>query len=158
MADVTVSPQLIKDAAAAFTAACQEEPEQCALALAALYERHGAEGLARAVLLWCDAYVEHALDGRRADGGIPTVLTFRTPNGRDLDVDETPPAAVWAGRPLAARCARDVDTFTSLMTSVPDGMDGQWVMALLDVVACSLRNLPRGFSRPSEPRREVRRE
>jgi hypothetical protein len=154
---VNISRHLVKDAAVVFTAAYREQPEECAEALAGLHDRHGGEGLAQAVILWCDAYVDHARGGQPRTN-LPVKLIFMEEDGEQATVDQVPPELVWAGRLLAARCAWDRDTFIALLSTVPDGEDGRWVVALLQVVTSVMRRLPRGYGMPETSRGEVSRE
>jgi hypothetical protein len=103
------------------------------------------------VQLWCDAYGDHALDGRDVDPAVPVQLGFVEPDGGrvvDADAPVVRPEYAWAGRLVAARVAGDRDMFQAIGRSVPATQDGRYLGALVVCIGLTMRTLPRGFALP----------
>lgn len=91
------------------------------------------------VATWCDAYAEHATDGRAADGWMPTAID---------DMPGLPARMRWAAGLVIARTQRDSGAFTRLWDARPDDRHrlGEYVATVLEVVATTFAMSPRGFA------------
>lgn len=107
-------------------------------------------GLGDALVAWCDALAEHSNDGMPEFGRV-NVVHFNTDTGALNQRDEITPARSWAARLIAARGAGDRDQFVALLAelnAITDGFErGRYATTLLESVALTIRNLPRGYAR-----------
>lgn len=106
------------------------------------------DALTACLVVWCDAYVEHATEGRPMIAS-PTGMAFMDPATGALHGPEDsglPVAAQWAGRVIAARCTMDEQAFMACIDELPDGNIGGYVMGVLGSVASTIRGFPRGWA------------
>lgn len=107
-------------------------------------------GLGDALVAWCDALAEHSCDGMPEFGRVK-VAHLNVDTGAMNQQDEITPERSWVGRLLAARGAGDRDAFAALLdelNAIPDGFQrGHHVSTLVESVALTIRNVPRGYAR-----------
>ena len=106
----------------------------------------GQEGLADALVTWCDTLRDHALDGDGFDERV-RMAHWAVETG---EIGAAPRDSVrWAGRIIEARMRGDLDAFTAAMNelnAVEDGFErGRWVGELISMVALTMASTPRGY-------------
>lgn len=140
----------IRLAHAALEAALADDHERAAAAVGRINKECGGEGLYVALMAWCDAYHEHATDGKA--GGRPSAMrAIRVDTGElQATTDPALPARVaWSAALAEARIRSDKDRFDELVAELPDnGFErGEYIGQVLDSVALTINGLPRGFAR-----------
>ena len=107
-----------------------------------------SNGLATALVAFCDTFAEHANDG------MPEFSKVRMASWCvDTGAIGAPPreSVQWAMDLIQARAAGDEQAFSALLkklNAVGDGVDrGRYVLELVEAVALTMRNLPRGYAR-----------
>jgi hypothetical protein len=107
------------------------------------------EGLADALVAWCDAIQEHSTDGDMAFQKIRTVPMAVETGELNNPAADTPQMG-WAQRLIVARAAGDRDAFVALLdelNAIGDGWErGRYVSALVTSAALTIRTLPRGYA------------
>jgi hypothetical protein len=107
-------------------------------------------GLGDALVAWCDAMQEHSTDGDMTFVKIQTA-PMKVETGELEAHGEKAAYLAWCGRLITARAAGDRDAFVACMdelNAMPDGFErGQYVGALVESVALTIRTLPRGYAR-----------
>lgn len=107
----------------------------------------GPDSLPYALMAWCDAIAEHAMDGFPPGRKIQVKgMEYET----GAVVDEVPARIRWAQDVVKARGEMDEAAFTKLVNELV-GMDddkerGRYVGAVLEAAALSIRGLPRGYA------------
>lgn len=140
----------VRLAHAALAAGVRGEWKRVEAALNRLNTECPGPGLGDALVAWCDAHAEHSCDGMPEFGRVK-VAYLNTDTGTMNKQDEITPQRAWAGRLLAARGEGDRDAFIALLdelNTIPDGFArGRYVATLIECVALTIRNLPRGYAR-----------
>lgn len=107
------------------------------------------EGLADALVAWCDAIQEHATDGDMSFQQVRTV-PMAVETGELNNEAANTPQMDWARRLIVARAAGDRSAFVALLdelNAIGDGWErGRYVSALVTSAALSIRTLPRGYA------------
>lgn len=108
------------------------------------------EGLADALVAWCDAIQEHSTDGDMSFQKIRTVM-MAVETGELNNSAANTPYMDWTQRLITSRAAGDRDVFVALLdelNAVDDGFErGRYVSALVTSAALTIRTLPRGYAR-----------
>lgn len=112
-------------------------------------------GLGDALVAWCDALAEHSNDGMPEFGRV-RVKTLEVETGAmDAPTGEKPEIQ-WVGRLITARAAGDRAAFEACMgelNAIEDGFArGRYVLQLVESVALTIRNVPRGYARMGSTR------
>lgn len=110
-----------------------------------LYEgAHSRDGAVYTMCIaWCDAYVQHALDG----AGEPVRVGGIVMIGEDgKQVDEPGPEFQWVGKLLEARSVLDDTGFNALFEQTPEEHFAQYVWTLASSVGQTMGTLPRGWA------------
>jgi hypothetical protein len=106
-------------------------------------------GLGDALVAWCDAMAEHSCDGMPEFGKV-RISHLNIDTGTLNKADEITARAAWAGRMIAARVEGNRDAFVANMdelNAIDDGLErGRYVATLVESVALTIRNLPRGYA------------
>lgn len=107
----------------------------------------GPDSLPYALMTWCDAIAEHAMDGFPADRKIRVKgMEYET----GAIVDEVPARIRWAQDVVKARGEMDEAAFTAAVDElgqIDDAKErGSYVGAVLEAAALSIRGLPRGYA------------
>lgn len=115
-----------------------------------------SEGIASALIAWCDTFIHHATGGAR-DGRKVRIIPWSTDTGK-LNEPDAPESTKWATRLITARAAMDLDAFQAALTelnALPDGPPdferGRHVAALLESLAMTVNALPQGYSSMGRP-------
>lgn len=136
-------------ATAAYWAALHEQREQATAHVQKLNDDYGAEAVLLACCAWIDTYIDHVTDG--GDASHMRRLKFiEKHSGRidNADSAHLPDEVQWAGKLIHARATMDPDLFLDLVNEVEDNREaGYRVMILLDLVAQTVRHMPRGFAK-----------
>jgi hypothetical protein len=107
-------------------------------------------GLGDALVAWCDALAEHSTGGKPVFGRVK-VSHLNVDTGSMDNQAEITPERAWVARLVAARAAGDRDAFVALieeLNAIDDGFEqGKYVATLVECVALTMRNLPRGYAR-----------
>jgi hypothetical protein len=120
------------DAMAALNAMRRGDHTATDHALNQLATRHGPKGITNALVIWCDAALNHLPS---SDG--PVTLTWKdhATGHTTRNPARIRPAEQWAGRILAARAAGDLDMFTALANAVPARAVPEHVGAMVQMAA-----------------------
>lgn len=112
-------------------------------------------GLGDALVAWCDALAEHSNDGMPEFGRV-RVQTLEVETGAMNAPNGETPEIRWVGRLITARAAGDRAAFEACMAdlnAISDGFArGRYVLQLVESVALTVRNLPRGYARMGQTR------
>lgn len=118
-------------------------------ALERLNAECGADGLALALVAWCDTFVEYA-NGGMPDEGVRVRFAAWNVDSGQVGTPERP-TVQWATDLIAARAALDEDQFYAVLgrlNAIEDGYQrGRHVLELIESIALTMRSLPRGFAR-----------
>jgi hypothetical protein len=140
----------VRLATVAYHAALAGKWESAARAIKRISDECGGDAIVTALIAWCDAYVDHATDGRM-DVAKATMNYINSDSGRldGEDSDRLPERVRWAGRLVKARASMDEEEFRAALDAVPEdeGEWGSYVLAVLECVATTINGLPRGFGR-----------
>jgi hypothetical protein len=131
----------------ALVAAMGEDWPVASAAMRALGAETGTEGLATALLAWCDTLIAAqrramGLPDEPQDGEAARPAWLNGATGRvALNADDAPPAARWAGQLVAARAALDREAFAVLLAAMPKDPKarGEYAGALLQGCAMTAR-------------------
>lgn len=133
----------------AYWAALREERTRATGYVQKINDEHGAAAVLLAICSWIDTYVDHVTDG--GDAINMKRLQFIERHTRRVDTLDSPwlPEEVrWAGRVIYARATMNPDLFLDLVNGVEGNAEaGYRVMILLDLVAQTIKNMPRGFAK-----------
>lgn len=113
------------------------------------------DGLALAMIVWIDAYIDHCLDGKLEYKCAPGASYLSTASGEITGADAVPFPIRFAGELVVARAERSQELWEAAMNKLPNGPDpltGECVLAVLNVCANSIRRLPRGALLPTDRR------
>lgn len=139
----------VRLAHAALFAAVDLKWRRCEELLARLNRECPGPGLGDALVAWCDAMQEHSTDGDMSFQKVRTIPMAIETGELDAAAGKTRYLA-WCGRIIAARAAGDRDGFVACMdelNAIPDGRErGRYVCMLVESVALTMRNLPRGYA------------
>lgn len=107
-----------------------------------------ANGLALALVAWCDTFAAHA-NGGTPEFGKVRMVEWCVDTGQ---VGVAPRETVrWATELIQARAQGDEAAFTALLdrlNSIGDGFErGRYVVELVESIALTMRSLPYGFGR-----------
>jgi hypothetical protein len=106
----------------------------------------GSEGIATALIAWCDTFIDHVTGGE--DVGRFRIVGWNVDNGA-INEENRRPGVVWAHRLLAARASMDRDAFRAALDELNANADGlvrgRWVGELLESLALTVNSLPRGY-------------
>lgn len=104
---------------------------------------NGDDGLITAIRAWCDTYIIR-MGLLPADGDTKTIRPgwIDADTGQiEIDADQIPEHARWAGRLISARVAMDSDTFYALLRAPQEGAQlGDAITTLLQVIALGLND------------------
>lgn len=138
----------VRLAAAALNAAVEDDWRRATDAVARLNRECPGPGLMVALVAWCDTFADHA------NGGMPEFSKVRIKawNVKDGSTDgELPDRTRWAIELIKARAEGDEKEFNAVvqrLNDITDGYErGNYVSALLESIALTIRSLPRGFAR-----------
>ena len=138
----------VRLAHAVLLAAIDEKWPTAQRAIERLNAECGPEGLATALIAWCDAIAEHAQGGRPEFGRV-NVLPWNTDTGGVGD-EALRPTVRWATRLVAARAKGDIEAFEALLAelnAINDGFErGRYATELVQSAALTIRSLPRGYA------------
>lgn len=144
----------VRLAHAALLAAVDLKWRRCEELLARLNRECPGPGLGDALVAWCDAMQEHSTDGDMTFQQVRTIPMAIETGELDAEAGKTPYLA-WCGRIIAARAAGDRAAFVACMdelNAIPDGRErGRYVCMLVESVALTMRNLPRGYAVMGRP-------
>lgn len=106
------------------------------------------QGLAGAMICWVDLMLDHAADGQPVDVDVDGMIGYNYDTG---EITPNLPAPVaWAGELIKARANKDDSAVTALFRQVADREDGyeqgQYLLAVLNVTAYTIRGTPRGYT------------
>lgn len=137
----------VRLAAAALTAAIDDDWRRATDAVSRLNAECGGDGLWTALLGWCDTVAAHAVGGTPEFGKV-RVAAWTVETGAVNQA--VPERTQWAMDLIAARANGDLDMFTALvqrLNDIDDGLErGRYVSALLESAALTIRHLPRGYA------------
>lgn len=133
----TAEPQWKPYAARALHSAMAGDMQGAADALMDQQRACGADSITDTVLALIDTMLHNT--GVEEYGGAVQPAWRSIETGQVAGPDGTPAPVVWAGRLVAARMADDPDTYMALVAAVPKGEQGRYVMAVVNVVATTLR-------------------
>lgn len=138
----------VRLAGAVLQAAVEQDWRKVERYMQRLNEECDGEGLATALIAWCDALAEHANDGM-PEFGCVRVLNINQETGARLT--ELSPEQQWVERLMIARQSGDKAAFVALLdelNAVADGFDrGKYAATLIQGVAGTIRSLPRGYAK-----------
>lgn len=138
----------VRLAAAALSAAIDNDWLKATRAVQRLHDECAGDGLWTALVGWCDTWAEYA------NGGPPEfdkvqIGSWNVKTG--VIGGELPERMRWAHRLIQARVADDEHGFTALvgqLGDIGDGFErGRYISALLESIALTMRSLPRGYAR-----------
>lgn len=138
----------IRLAAAALDAALSSQWPRAERALQRLNAECDSDGLATALIGWCDTLIVHVTDGdteaqrvRMAAWNVDTGAL-----GGNIR-----PTVQWAMELIQARAAKDLDAFQAKLAelnAINDGFErGKYAVELLQSVALTISSTPRGYAR-----------
>jgi len=150
MTDPHIPEHVTRLATDALNAAIRDDSRRAGLAIKAISDEAGGEGLAYAVTAWCDTLILHyrRVTGTPDNAPVRPGWHHADTGERTTDPGDVPAEARWAGRVIAARAALDHDAYRALLDSLPeDGAAvGDHVAMLLSVTGLTLRSLLEGMS------------
>lgn len=146
--DLPATDQLtLSLAKAALIAYVGDSHETAIKAVRRIHDECGPDALDLAMCAWAD-WMRQAL-GISADHGRPVTLEFAGADASGAPATPitgadavTRPEVVWAGRLIAARIAKDVETYWALIAALPEddpAAVGRHVAAVLEVSALTMR-------------------
>jgi hypothetical protein len=106
---------------------------------------HGSVGVQAAMITWCDLFLDHAKGGL-TPAQVKLQITFQ--NDDDPDA-ATPAELLWAQRVIYARASASRQQWVEALNDLPTADSygvGAHVMTLLNLVALTMRDLPRGYA------------
>jgi hypothetical protein len=128
----------------ALSAAVHDRPGDAVQTVEGIATVHGSVGVQAAMITWCDLFLDHAKGGL-APAQVKLQIMFQ-----DDDPDaETPPEWLWAQRMIYARANASRQQWAEALNDLPTGdasRVGAHVMTLLNLVAVTMRDLPRGYA------------
>jgi len=146
----------IRLATEAYHAALAKDWKKVERVLNRLTRECDSEGIASALIAWCDTFIAHASGGGEHRGRF-RIVPWAVETGK-LDAPDTPASTRWATRLLAARGAMDLDAFQAALAelnALPDGPPdferGRYVAALLESLALTVNALPQGYGKTVPP-------
>lgn len=105
-----------------------------------------SEGLATALIAWCDTFIDHVTGGE--DVGRFRLVGWNVDTGT-VGEPGMRPSVVWAHRLISARAAMDVEAFQAALdelNAITEGFErGRYAGELLESIALSVNSLPRGY-------------
>lgn len=135
---------------AALYAALDEDFEVAIYALDCIIDHHGVKAMYPAILRWCDAYHEHAVDGQDTVGlAHVSVMDERTGKLQRHDDPSLEPVFRWASQVVVSRTNHDIIAFNALWDALGDLSPrdrGTHIMTLLVTISRTIRGMPRGFA------------
>jgi hypothetical protein len=138
----------VRLAGAVLGAAVEQDWRKAERYMRRLNDECDSEGLATALIAWCDALAEHANDGMPEFGRV-RVLNINVETGARLA--ELTPEQQWVERLMVARQSGDRSACVALfdeLNAIPDGFDrGKYASTLIQGVAGTIRTFPRGYAR-----------
>lgn len=138
----------IRLAAAVLRAAVEQDWRKAEHYMDRLNTECPGDGLGEALITWCDALAEHANDGMPEFGPVRVLDIAQETGARLADPN---PQQRWASALIAARAAGDKDAFVALideLNTIDDGMErGRYASVLIQGVAGTIRNFPRGYAK-----------
>lgn len=143
--------KVVRLAHAAYQAALEMKWAKAVRYIQRIGDECGGEGVTTALVAWCDAYLDHAVDGVPEAAVVGNVAFIQGETGQ-LDKagsERVPDEIQWAGRAVKARAELDHEAWLRALDEIPtdERQVGVYVLALLRVVATSVNGLPRGFAR-----------
>lgn len=137
----------IRLAGAALTAGIDDKWDAANRYVQRINDECGPDSLPYVLMGWVDTLADHATGGAPI-GRVGAVRGMEYETGRIQD--EVPDRIEWARRVVKARAEMDEAAFIALvdeLARIDDGMvRGQYVGAVLEVAALSIRSLPRGYA------------
>ncbi|GLY21669.1 hypothetical protein [Micromonospora sp. NBRC 101691] len=138
----------VRLAAAALDAALARQWPRAERALQRLNAECDSEGLATALIGWCDTLIVHTTGG---DTGSQTVRMAAWNVDTGVIDGEIRPTVRWAMELIQARAAKDLDAFQAKLdelNAIDDGFErGKYAVELLQSVALTISSTPRGYAR-----------
>lgn len=142
----------VRLAAAALDAALASQWSRAERALQRLNAECDADGLATALIAWCDTLISHVTGGET--GGQKVRMAAWNVDTGAVD-GEVRPTVRWAMELIQARAALDLDAFEAKLAelnAISDGFErGKYAVELLQSVALTINSLPRGYGRMGRP-------
>jgi hypothetical protein len=131
----------------ALSAAVHDRPGDAAETVEGIATVHGSVGVQAAMITWCDLFLDHAKGGL-TPAQVNLQITFQNDDGDDSGA-ETPPELLWAQRMIYARANASRQQWAAALNDLPTDdapRVGAHVMTLLNLVALTMRDLPRGYA------------
>ncbi|WP_036374370.1 hypothetical protein [Micromonospora sp. ATCC 39149] len=139
----------VRLAGAALTAAVENDWRRASDAVERLNRECPGAGLMTALIAWCDTFAAHANGGAAPTFGKVRLKPWAV--GTGSTEQEVPARTRWAIDLIQARAEGDEAAFNAVVQQLNDISDGyqrgNYVSALLESIALTIRSLPRGYAR-----------
>jgi hypothetical protein len=135
MADTSMPPPWLKQAAFALHAAVDEDWPTANRIVTQIARTHGVNAIPNVLLAFIDTMI-----AQTGAPSMPDQVAFESESGAIQSADEVPPAVAWAGRLMMARARDDQSTFKALIHTART--DEEWTAncsAVLSMCALNIR-------------------